>query len=242
MKTSIVCLFAAYAILISCNKESDVLLPQDQDSNNDSTTNNTTPANLRLVTGSEILYVPLPQNTVPLYATVYFNNGRVVDYTLQWSKISGPGTITFSHPDSLFSIASGLIEGQYAFEAKAVATNGGVVRDTQTVVVGRLSAQPNIIELGNYAWVDYWGVPLVYVPNIFASGNGSVLNRQTYLELQIKSRQTNHQWQNARSSATSGNPIFPKFVVWHNTGGIELYGAPDVFKFGDSLSLRIRHN
>ena len=76
--------------------------------------------------------VSIPANTGLIVETTLNNNGAQTPPTLAWSKVSGPGTVTFSPPDANNTAANFSANGTYVIRLTA---NDGVTNYTKDVTV-----------------------------------------------------------------------------------------------------------
>lgn len=88
----------------------------------------------------------LPANTVNL-------NGAATDdaavQSVQWTKISGPSSYSFSNAASAVTSVSNLVAGEYRFQLEAADAQGLIGRDTVAVVVYG-TANATVPAVGNY--------------------------------------------------------------------------------------------
>jgi hypothetical protein len=100
------------------------------------------------------LIVHFPADTGYLYGGVYDPDNNIA--TIQWTKIAGPPSFDIVRPDSIFSRITNLGKGVYKFEIKVIDSLGLSARDTNTVIVGELPANPQEIILTNQPWGCHW--------------------------------------------------------------------------------------
>jgi hypothetical protein len=84
--------------------------------------------------------VTLPNN-IMLNAVVVDDGRPNNSFTVKWSKVSGPGTVTFSHPDAVITTANFSLPGTYVLELTA---DDSVLSgsDTLTVIVNEAVNEP----------------------------------------------------------------------------------------------------
>ncbi|MFZ4521893.1 MAG: PKD domain-containing protein, partial [Bacteroidales bacterium] len=78
-----------------------------------------------------------PDQCNPLGTSVVTLHGNdPAPYNGLWTRISGPGSVTFADPTAYLTQASGLVNGTYTFEWRIYYPGCGSTKDTVTVTVG----------------------------------------------------------------------------------------------------------
>jgi hypothetical protein len=95
-----------------------------------------------------------PADSSRLYGGVYDPDYNIA--TIRWTKVAGPGSFNILQPDSAITRITNLEKGVYRFEIKVVDSAGLSAKDTTTVIVGELPANPQEIILDNQVWACHW--------------------------------------------------------------------------------------
>lgn len=107
-----------------------------------------------LVSSGHDLIIQLPEDSGSLYGNVYDPDNNIA--TIQWTKIAGPPSVNIVMPGSAYTSITNLERGVYKFEIKVVDSAGLSAKDTSTVIVGELPANPEEIILENQSWSCHW--------------------------------------------------------------------------------------
>jgi hypothetical protein len=106
-------LFTLFLVTVSCEKEMLNELPDVVVVNNQVT-------------------IKLPLDSLLLSGS-FTDDDTSLNYL--WTKLTGDGSITIEHPDSLATWVKGLKEGEYSFKFTVTDNNGGVGQDTVFITV-----------------------------------------------------------------------------------------------------------
>lgn len=131
--------------------------------------------------GSDV-QVNLPQTSATLSATITTGGGEP---TVQWTKVSGATTVTFSNANGLQTTASGLTSGTYVLRCTVTDTWGHTVSDDVSLTVsGNINNTSLNIAFSRYNfslsnWLVVSGYPGASVVNSAASMAGNIINIST---------------------------------------------------------------
>lgn len=99
-----------------------------------------TPPNPPVVTAGANQSIQLPTTNAMLNGTLSSSDPTT---TVQWIQVSGPGTAVISSPSSVQTQVSGLVQGTYVFQIKALDSFGQSNTAQTTVVVNPAAVNPN---------------------------------------------------------------------------------------------------
>jgi CubicO group peptidase (beta-lactamase class C family) len=129
--------------------------------------------------------IQLPNNTVQLSATVQDDGNPFGSITLQWEKWDGPGTVTFSNPNSFQTSATFSTAGTYVLQLVASdgALTGGDMVQVQVLnpqSVTSLEVKPRFITLGRQETQQFYAKVTPQVPVSWSATGGTISNTGVY--------------------------------------------------------------